>query len=138
MALDEKDFFQWFGNEINRFRDLERQTSGYVAAMFVFVAAWASDSTRNNLILHHRLVASVFPILSMLACFVMEWHNHKRLNDYRAQREALVEGGTIEGARKQRGKLIASRVDGVYFIGFQVFNVLTPLIAMWAIWKAGT
>ena len=136
MKVEVSDYFYWFTEEINRFRDLERQTSGYAAAILVFVASWASDPTRNEFIVTYRFWLVLLLVGAWIYCFWSEHHIHSRLNDYRAARDALMKGFEPGEALSKKGKFLTSLTDAKYYVSFQLINGGATILAILAVVKA--
>ena len=131
MALDEGDFLSWYNSEITRYRDYEWAVSGYAGAFSLAVVYLATDPDRKSILQEYYWLIS--PILLVFACLLVgsEAHIHRRLNDFRAKRSALIQesghhvasGHLIE--RRANGSL--SRTNLLYFLGFEFFIAGTAL-----------
>ena len=127
MGLSEGDYLKWYNDEITRYRNIEWKISGYSIAFSYATIVFSKRPEIMNLFPNSKLSAA-FLVVFVVSLLLAELHVHERLNQFRAQRDALLRSNVHHG--EARGTLFgAGWRDIAYLIGFLGFPILMACLA---------
>lgn len=131
MPLSDDSFLRWYSDEITRYRNFEWRTAGYSMAFSYVTILVAKTPATASSVPSERVLAG-FVALFVLGLLFVEFHTHRRLNEFRARRRLLLAGSPHSQAQ---GRVFGEGlVDAVYFFGYLFFPALVGFLALRALW----
>ena len=140
MPLTESDFFSWYSTEITRYRNIEWKLAGYSIGFSYASVLFAKNHLVPDILSDAKILAVLMAVF-VLSLLLVELHVHKRLNDFRAKRDALEEGEPNH--RKIKGKIWKRRStkqngpwrDQLFLIAFIAFPLIVGIFAFAVLWQ---
>jgi hypothetical protein len=138
MSIGDKEYFSWYNEEINRYRDHEWQVASFSLALSSAIVIFAKNNETKDLIC--PLGLGILIIVVVILLMIAEIHTHIKLNQYRKRRELLIKGKEHKGKDASENPALkvpffASLIDAVYTLSFIGLPVLFGFVAAWVLIK---